>query len=108
MTIYGVNIVGSLTNNNGILSGFSSGNYAQLNTFPPFNSASTFEAVAKIRMLSYPSESYVMIYASANNHPSFNLYIYQNGNVAFDIGNGSSWFVDSKRGTKVLSLKSNI
>lgn len=104
MTEYGVNIVGSLTNNNGILSGFSINNYAQLNTFPTFNSVSTFEAVAKIKMLTYPSESYVMIYASANGHPAFNLYIYQNGNVAFDIGNRNSWVVDSERGTKVLSL----
>lgn len=70
--VYNVNIVGSLTNNNGVLSGFSASNYATLPyTFNPSNS--NWEVVVPITTASSFTNS--GIFASTNNSTFVGIHL---------------------------------
>lgn len=86
---YNINTVGTLTNNNGVLSGFSNGNYA---TIPNgVDLGADFEVVFKIKLAQIPdSGTWQGIFAGENGY-YFQLSIGDSGKIGLDYGNGSSW-----------------
>lgn len=54
--IYGGTIIGSLTNNNGVLSGFTTDDYLMTGTMPSWNN---IEIVIKFKAYSYSTKSYI-------------------------------------------------
>lgn len=110
--VYNVNIVGSLTNNNGVLSGFSASNYAELPyTFNPSNS--NWEAVVPITTASSFVNS--EFFASAVNNEfgihvqlltdgKLHLYLSSNGtshNIASNIAGASTLSANTKYWIKI-------
>lgn len=94
-----VNKIGSLTENNGILSGFSSSNYASLpNAFTP--GTNTWEMVYKIS-LANTSIQYDPI-AVTPNSPCIALQAYE-GKIVLSIGDGTNWIYANAFGNTVLS-----
>ena len=96
-TTYNVNIVGSLTNNNGILSGFSDSNYATCNrNFDP--SANSWEIVFKIRRTSNTHANSVFFAKVFDTWSGIRMQLVSTNQCAI-LGMG-----DGRSSTTVLSL----
>lgn len=97
--------IGSPTINNGVVSGFSSSNYLQLNN--TVNLGNNFEIVFKINLTSYTSSGVGNNIFSGKNNQYIIFYINSNGKLSFDIGNGSSWIISSSIGTTTIPLNTD-
>lgn len=76
-----VNITGTLTNNNGVLSDFSSGNYAQMPSYP--SNLSSFEIQFKFKTPSALADGGRIFSASATNRKTPALYFLSGGSLMF-------------------------
>ena len=96
-------IVGTLTDNDGVLSGFSDNNYAQI-TMPDLNTPSTWEMVAKFKINAIDSSQHRQIFSSSASNSVVILYIHKTGYLGYAIGNssGSSFPLDTA-GTKAVT-----
>lgn len=89
---YNINVIGNLTNNNGIISGFSTSNYA---TLPQnFNTSNSFECVVSFTTGASVSDEAVLgnyqTYTNgATNFYGVNMYI-ASGYLAVVVGSGTS------------------
>lgn len=96
-------IKGSLTENNGIFSGFSSSNYLELQNTITLSKDSNIEIIEKINK---PSNKGSNSFVGTISRHGFVVQGTNNGNITVFIGNGNSWSVtgDSGRtGTVVLN-----
>lgn len=93
---YNVNIVGSLANTDGVLSGFSTSNYCLLpSAFSP--STSSWELVIKITTgIDVSTTQYIL-----GREYYFDLYI-SGGLIKTDVGNSSAWGVTAQAGITTL------
>lgn len=90
--------VGSLTDNNGVLSGFSTSNYAQIPiTFSP--NAKNWDIVFKGKFTTTSTANNIV---SGYNNQYIAFYINTSGNLKCSIGNGSSWVINDLTGTTTL------
>ena len=98
--------VGSLVDNQGVLSGFSSSNYAKIqNYFSP--SSSTWEVVLKAKLSSIPASGTSSIMLAGLTDSYISLEIGSAGKIQFLIGNGSSWVVNTTVGTTVFQTNTD-
>lgn len=101
---YNVTIVGNLTNNNGVLSGFSSSNYATTNESITLTSSSTFEIVIKVitgNTINTTGNAIMSYYDSRR----FAIAVNSSAKAELAIGNGSSW-VQIIQGTTTIQTNS--
>lgn len=100
VTSYNYTAVGTITNNNGVLSGFSNSNYATIpDTFSPSNNA--WEFVIKITTGADVSTTQYIL----GREYYFDLYI-GGGLIKTEIGNGSSWGITVQQGVTTLQANS--
>ena len=96
-----ITIIGNLTNNNGVLSGFAydSGNniynYAKINNAPDFSSAGMWEIGIKFKLTELPVSEGYSLYATAAANQVLALMITTGGNIGMSLGNsaGNGWQV---------------
>ena len=104
--ISNVTKIGSLTDNNGVLSGFSTSNYARISsTFSP--SSNTWEVVIKANLTSLPASGTSCSMLSGLTNPYIVLEVNDDGKLQFSIGNGSSWILSAIIGTTVLQTNTD-
>lgn len=101
-----VTYVGSVADNQGVLSGFSSSNYAKIqNYFSP--SSNTWEVVLKAKLSSIPASGTSSIMLAGLTDSYISLEISSAGKIQFLIGNGSSWVVNTTVGTTVFQTNTD-
>ena len=94
---YNVNIVGSLTNTNGVLSNFSSSNYATFKVFAPGQNA--YEIVAKFNFNNASTEQMIYYFGDYNaNFGTLSLRVDQ-GNIYVFFGQNSNPYWDIRGNT---------
>ena len=102
-----VNIVGSLTETDGVLSNLSTSNYAQLPVVPDFSSASSFEIVMCATIAQFPTSGDNAILASAETNRRFVLSTYSGNIVKVAVGDSSGSSFQSFR-LQSNTLQTNI
>lgn len=100
---YNITTTGTLTNDNGVLSGFSSSNYA---TIPnSIDLGTNFEMVFKFKYTTSPS-SWECIFSGEGN-TYIQIYRNSSGKMSFDAGNNNGWFIDSGEGITTINLNTD-
>lgn len=102
-TVYNVNIVGSLTNNNGVLSGFSASNYAVISN-ANIGTASSWEQVWKVTTPNNVSSSHYI--CSGNNATCYDFGYVDGIWKMFLSSNGTSWDI-ANGATNNISVSTN-
>ena len=97
---YHVNIIGSLTNNNGILSNFGLFNLAQIPTEVPFANATTFEFVVKF--IYHTASANQTIFTENSDSYFSNIKTLSNGKIYMQLSNNHSSFLGEATGTTTL------
>ena len=99
-----ITVVGSLTDTQGVISGFSSDNYATINENIDLTSSSTFEIVFKVitgNTIDTTGNAIMSYYDSKR----FAIAINSSAKAELSIGNGSSW-VQIIQGTTTIQTNS--
>ncbi|WP_405316526.1 hypothetical protein [Faecalibacillus faecis] len=103
--VYNVNIVGSLTNDNGVLSGFAGGVYATIKEVP-YSTADSIEILLKTTTGTLDTSNYKCFYSPVvSNCRGVNLQINPSNQIMLFVSSnaGSSWdIVDAAAGTTTL------
>lgn len=103
--VYNVNIVGSLTNNNGVLSGFAGGVYATIKEVP-YSTADSIEILLKTTTGTLDTSNYKCFYSPViSDKRGVNLQINPSNQIMLYVSSnaGSSWdIVNAVAGTTTL------
>ena len=104
MAQYNVDIVGSLTNTNGVLSGFSSSNYATFDAFAP--GSTSYEIVAKINSNNISTEQMIYYFGDyTKSYGALSIRLDQsNVYVFFGKSNSPQWDI---RGNTTLQANTD-
>lgn len=98
-----VNIIGSITDTNGVLSNFASGSYAKLPyIFSPVGN--TWEIVIKANISSLTTSQNLM---AGLTKLFIAFYVNKSGKLVFNIGNGSAWVTGDVAGTTTLTTNTD-
>lgn len=106
-TVYNVNIVGSLTNNNGVLSGFSTSNYAILpKVFNP--NSDIWEIHLKFTTGTIGTRQKIFAHNSGADYRVPTINIETNGELSLNVStNGSSWAINKNQNINQYVLTAN-
>ena len=95
--------VGTLTDNDGVLSGFSANNYAKIPvTFSP--NAQSWEIAIKAKFTSLSTNANLI---AGQTNQFISLSVQTSGKLAFNIGNGSSWVSGDILSTNTFSTNTD-
>lgn len=100
--VYNVNIVGSLTNNNGVLSGFSASDYAELPQ--DWGTFTTLELVIKANISTFEQASNIV--APFYTYTGLELAVDSDRTLVLRVGNGSSWIINNNS-SQLLNLNTD-
>lgn len=100
---YNIDTVGTLTNNNGVLSGFSSGNYAKLKRTLNLSTSEDYEIVFRFNLTTYPGEFAQILYSNLSSY-GYRIAITQSGKFHFIHNTSPSAVTVEKTGNVTYSL----
>ena len=83
-------IKGTLTENDGVFSGFSSSNYLKIQNTINVNSSTNFEMVVKVNFNNFTEYS---TFVGSFNSYDITLRTGTDAKVCFNVGNGNSWII---------------
>ena len=97
-------IKGTLTENDGVFSGFSSSSYLQIQNAININSSTNFEMVVKVNFNNFTENS---TFVGSFNRYDITLRTGTNGKVYLNAGNGNSWIFVNEESTNAFLLNTD-
>lgn len=86
-------VVGTLTNNNGVYSGFNSSSYIQSTFIPDFTK--TFDFTVKFKMINFNNSWNFLFATAASEYRGINVAVHSDGRLFVSAGDSSGWMTDA-------------